>query len=123
MKAGLVIYTSSIHHLTSFYSHVFGFEVIESDDTYALLSGGEFELVLLETEAAKSSVISFEPRETTPLKPVFFSDLPLTLISERVKDKGGSVYPPKHWDFRGHQVCDAYDCEGNIFQLRINRNA
>ncbi len=123
MKAGIIVYAVSIYRMTSFYSYVFGLEVIEDDDTYALLTGGEFELVLLETEASKSSIISFKPRETTPIKPVFFVELPLSLVSERIKDKGGSVYPPKHWDFRGHQVCDACDCEGNIFQLRINRNA
>lgn len=53
MKTGLVIYASSIDRLISFYTHVFEFEVIESDKAYALLNDGDFELVLLETEVSK----------------------------------------------------------------------
>lgn len=123
MKTGLVVYASSIDRLISFYTYVFGLELIESDNTYALLINGEFELVLLETEISKQSISSFEPREATPLKPTFFVESSLNIISEKIKDKGGSVYSPKGWEFGGRQVCDAYDCEGNIFQLRISKNA
>jgi len=120
MKTGLFVYVSSIDRLISFYTHVFGLEVIESDKSYALLIDDNFELVLLETEVSKKSIGSFTPRETTPLKPTFFIRSPLEVISKKIKEKGGSVYPPKDWEFGGNQVCDAYDCEGNIFQLRIS---
>lgn len=123
MKAGLVIYASSLNRLTEFYSHVFAFEVIENDSTYSLLTNNEFELVLLETEASTKTGISFKPRETTPLKPVFFVQQPLPEISESISRNGGHVYPPKAWEFGGRQVCDAHDCEGNIFQLRIKIDA
>lgn len=122
MKTGLVIYAASIERLTSFYTHVFGLEVIESDKTYALLNDGDFELVLLETKVSKKFIGSYEPKEATPLKPTFFIDSPLSLISEKIVDRGGVVYPLKNWRFGGRQVCDAYDCEGNIFQLRIGKN-
>lgn len=123
MKTGLVIYASSIERLIDFYSHVLELEVIESDNTYALLNDDSFELVLIETEISKKSKNSYEPRETTPLKPTFFIDSSLGVISEKIKDKGGFVYSPKNWEFEGRQVCDAHDCEGNIFQLRVNKNA
>ena len=123
MKTGLVIYASSIERLISFYTHVFELEIIESDNTYALLVGDEFELVLLETEISKNFTNSNEPRENTALKPTFFVESPLTLIREKIEEKGGFVYPPKSWEFGGRQVCDAYDCEGNIFQLRISQKA
>jgi predicted enzyme related to lactoylglutathione lyase len=119
MKTGLVIYASSVGQLVEFYTQVFGYEVIESDNTYALLNEGDAELVLLETEVSKNVKNTYKPRETTPLKPVFFTDSSLSDISKKIKENGGSVYPPKNWDFGGRQVCDAHDCEGNIFQLRV----
>lgn len=122
MKTGLVIYASSVDRLSNFYSHVLGLEVAESDSTYTTLVNREFELVILETEVSKSLVRTDEPRENTPIKPTFFIDTPLDQVSKKIIDKGGFVYPPKTWAFGGRQVCDAYDCEGNIFQLRINSN-
>tara|TARA_R110001592_G_scaffold362408_1_gene676105 strand:+ start:305 stop:676 length:372 start_codon:yes stop_codon:yes gene_type:complete len=123
MRTGLVIYASSIGRLAEFYSHVFGLDVVESDSSYMLLVDGDFELVLLETEISKTALNSHEVRENTPLKPTFFVDTRLELIGEKVKEKGGTIYPPKSWEFGGRQVCDACDCEGNIFQLRVGKNA
>ncbi|MGO2240206.1 MAG: VOC family protein [Halomonas sp.] len=123
MKTGLVIYSSSIHRLAEFYCHVFGFEVFEKDESYALLIAGSFELVLLETEASKKALSTDKAREDTPIKPSFFIDAPLELIGEKIKEKGGAIYQPKSWNFGGRQVCDGCDCEGNIFQLRVGTNA
>ncbi len=121
MKTGLIVYASSLDRLTAFYSHVFGLELIDSDSTYALLAVGDFELVLLETEISRNITIMNEPRAATPLKPTFFVETPLDVIGEKIRDKGGFVYSAKSWEFGGRQVCDAYDCEGNIFQLRIRK--
>ena len=123
MKTGLVIYSSSIHRLAEFYSHVFGFEVSEKDESYALLIAGSFELVLLETEVSKKAAITGKAREDTPIKPSFFVDTPLELVGEKIKERGGAIYQPKSWNFGGRQVCDGCDCEGNIFQLRVWKNA
>ncbi|EXJ10244.1 VOC family protein [Nitrincola nitratireducens] len=123
MRTGLVIYSSSISRLTEFYCHVFGFEVFEKDEPYALLMAGDVELVLLETEISKKAFSLDKARDDTPIKPTFFVDAPLERIGQKIEEKGGAVYPPKNWDFGGRQVCDAYDCEGNIFQLRIGKNA
>ncbi|WP_418138723.1 hypothetical protein AB8616_01995 [Marinomonas sp. RS-M-Aa-14] len=56
MKTGLVIYTSSIEKLATFYAHVFDMQMIESDRSCALLVGGDFELVLLETDVSKKGL-------------------------------------------------------------------
>jgi len=119
MNSGLVIYVASIDRMVSFYSDVFGFEFVEKDNSHAVLLLQGFELVLLETPTAKHFSLLVEPRENTSLKPVFFVDTPLEVLSERIKEKSGATFPQKTWHFKGHQVCDAYDCEGNIFQLRI----
>lgn len=123
MKAGLVIYTASIHQLTGFYAQVFELEVIESDNSYALLTKGDFELVLLETETSRQALDSHEARSNTAIKPVFFIDVPLEQLGDRIKALGGALHPPKNWSFGGRQVCDAQDCEGNIFQLRIKKDS
>ena len=122
MKTGLVIYTSSIEKLATFYVHVFGMQMIESDRSYALLVDGDFELVLLETDVSKKGLSAFEARENTALKPTFFVNTSLEFIEEKIKAKGGVVFSPKNWTFGGRQVCDAHDCEGNIFQLRIGND-
>ena len=45
------LYTSSIEKLAAYFMlHVFDMQMIESDGSYALLVGGDFELVLLETD-------------------------------------------------------------------------
>ncbi len=119
MKTGLVIYARSVSILTRFYTHVFGLEVTEQDDRYARLVKGEFELVLLETQQSQQQTNELTPREHTPLKPTFFVSTPLEVLAEKVEEQGGSVFEPKDWQFGGRQVCDGYDSEGNIFQLRI----
>jgi len=122
MKTGLVIYSSSIDRLSDFYCHIFGFEVSEHDESYALLTIDEFELVLLETEISKKSTGLNKPREDTPIKPTFFVDMPLEMIQRMIEEKNGFVYEPKGWLFGGRKVCDACDCEGNIFQLRVGEH-
>ena len=123
MKTGLVIYASSVEQLMAFYAQVFELDIIESDNTYALLNKGSFELVILETEISKNVKNTYKPRENTPLKPVFFIDSSLSDISGKIKEKEGFVYSPKNWEFGNRQVCDAHDCEGNIFQLRVSKSA
>lgn len=123
MKTGLIIYSSSIHRLVEFYCYVFGFEVFEKDESYALLMAGGFELVLLETEVSKKAFGTDKAREDTPIKPSFFIDVPLELVGDKIKEKGGAIYQPKRWNFGGRQVCDGCDCEGNIFQLRVGKNS
>lgn len=95
MKTGLVIYSSSIDRLSDFYCHIFGFEVSEHDESYALLTIDGFELVLLETEISKKSTGLNKTREDTPIKPTFFVDMPLEMIQIMIEEKDGFVYDPK----------------------------
>jgi len=121
MKTGLAIYSSDLGKLVSFYQDVFGFAVIEVEPDFALLEHGEFELVILETDISRSlnnQSSTPVPREATPLKPTFFVDDYLQDISKKVIAHGGSMREPKDWTFGGKLVCDGWDCEGNIFQLR-----
>jgi hypothetical protein len=78
--------------------------------------------VLLETEVSKKASSTGKAREDATIKPSFFIDVPLELVGEKIKEKGGALYQPKSWNFGSRQVCDGCDCEGNIFQLRVGKN-
>lgn len=126
MRTGLVIYSSDLDKLVSFYQEVFGFSVTEREEGFALLGCGEFELVILETNVSRSQEhqrVAPTPRESTPIKPTFFFDDDLDTIARKVTANGGGMREPKDWTFGGKRVCDGWDCEGNVFQLRLKSNA
>ena len=124
MRTGLAIYSFDLDKLVSFYKDVFGFSLIETEPDFALLAHGEFELVILETDISRSlNNQSYypTPRESTPIKPTFFIDDYLQNIAKKVIANGGGMREPKDWTFGGKLVCDGWDCEGNIFQLRARK--
>jgi hypothetical protein len=59
-----------------------------------------------------------EPREDTALKLVFGVEN-IARARRRAAELGGAVKAAeREWDFEGAKVCDGYDPEGNVFQLR-----
>lgn len=126
MQTGLAIYANQLERLLEFYQTVVPFELMERDADYALLKHGDFELVLLETEVSKdfkSVEPSSSPREQVALKPTFFVDSDLESLAKKIHALGGGLREPKDWTFGGRQVCDGWDSEGNIFQLRLKADA
>lgn len=122
MKSGLVIYSSRLDSLVDFYSTVLHLDVVEQDNTHALLEAVGFELVILETAISKNSKnddTTISAREDTAIKPTFFIDESLDDIGHKIVSKGGALFKPKDWEFGGRMVCDGHDCEGNVFQLRL----
>ncbi|MEM6822307.1 MAG: hypothetical protein AAF558_10250 [Verrucomicrobiota bacterium] len=123
MKTGLVIYAGQLNRLADFYTAAFDLAVVEHSDESIVLRHGTFELVILETTASSTLEHSSgpaRPRESTPIKPAYFLDGDFETIREQVITGGGSLSAPKSWKFNGNLVCDGWDPEGNIFQLRIH---
>ncbi|MDB9527620.1 hypothetical protein PN498_16610 [Oscillatoria sp. CS-180] len=123
MKTGLVIYAIALQPMVDFYTQVFGFNTHTSDDSDAVLYSDELELVLLQApvEIANSVTLTNppQPRESTPIKPVFFIDESTSKIRDKIHLAGGHFNPKtKEWTFQGRTVCDGWDLEGNIFQVR-----
>jgi predicted enzyme related to lactoylglutathione lyase len=59
-----------------------------------------------------------EPREDTPLKPVFGVE-DIAHARQRAAELGGAMNAvEREWEFEGAKVCDGHDPEGNVFQLR-----
>ncbi|NEQ46652.1 MAG: hypothetical protein F6K00_25135 [Leptolyngbya sp. SIOISBB] len=122
MKSGLVIYASDRQPLVNFYVHVFELVVRESEEDYTALISGDFELVVIQAPAAYMNSVTIEnppqARESTPIKPVFFTTEPLADLRARIQSMGGQCnLPEQEWSFNDHVVCDGWDVEGNIFQM------
>ena len=58
-------------------------------------------------------------RESVALKPVFFVKNNLPTLQALIEKFGGGLREPKDWTLNGYVVCDGWDSDGNIFQLRI----
>jgi len=122
MRSGLALYAASLQRLASFYARVFLLDHVDQDDGYVMLQRGNFELAILETAASRERGRLTGPpalRESTPIKPILFMDETLNSISARIIKLGGGMHQPKPWTLNERLVCDGWDCEGNIFQLRL----
>ncbi len=109
--------------MLAFYKRVFDLKQREAKDAYVVLVNDSFELVLLRTATSKRMNSDSEgaaaPRQDTAMKPVFFVDKTIQEIRDRVISSGGGCKPGnKEWEFNGHRVCDGWDPEGNVFQVR-----
>ena len=125
MQFGLVIYAIALPPMIDFYVNVLGFRVRESDDKSAALMADECELVLLQAPAdiANSVNVTCPPqaRTATPIKPVFFIHENLADLRARVHQWVGHFNDvTQEWTYHGDTVCDGWDLEGNIFQVRCS---
>jgi len=69
---------------------------------------------------ARTLALSDPParRTDTPIKLVFFVGS-IEAAREQAGALGGALdAPDSQWQFQGGAVCDGYDPEGNVFQLR-----
>ena len=120
MPLALVFYSNDIEALASFYKNVFQFSIADSDESYIRLLKEQLEIVILQApDQYKTTTV--EARESTAIKPVFFTESEIDEIRNAVVENGG-FFKSTHseWQFNGHTVCDGHDIEGNIFQVRTN---
>ena len=122
IAAGAIVYAKDIARLAHFYAEVMALEIMHEAADHVVLESETLELVIVaipEPTAARI-VISSPParREYTAFKLVFAVD---SLVEARVVAAaagGGVDAPGKEWDFQGARVCDGFDPEGNVIQLR-----
>lgn len=125
--SGLVVYAKDCKKLAEFYSTLLQLNVIESDAEFVLMELDGLELVIVQSPPtiAEKITITNPPnrRENTAIKPVFFIKN-IQSIRELAQSHGGFVdHPQKEWEFRDSTVCDGYDPEGNVFQLRASHTS
>ncbi len=120
MTAGIVLYVNNLSKMIQFYQQIFNFDLMGQDSDYARLMCGDYELVLqVSAQSQKLQGSATSPREETAMKPSFFVTETLAQMKQKIIAHQGQLFEPKNWLFHGKQVCDGCDCEGNIFQLRL----
>lgn len=119
---GAVLYAKDLDRLVEFYSSVAGTEVQSIEKGFAILGSGPSQFVIVRIPKRISDTVDIatppEPREDTPLKLVF-GVADIADARDRAAKLGGAMNAAeREWEFEGAKVCDGYDPEGNIFQLR-----
>ena len=122
-KAGAILYAKDYLKLSEFYQVVLGMELMEQDDEHVRLELANAELVILQAPKPIADAITITepatPRAATPIKLVYYiSDIAKARqAAENLNAKVNDA--STEWVFREATVCDGYDSEGNIFQLRV----
>jgi len=119
---GMVIYAKDIERLGRFYSELADLPIVQRERDFAVLESPACQLVVVAMPAdiARGIVIAAPPvrRENTAIKPCF-AVTELAAARQAADRLGGGLDDMKReWVFRGYRVCDGYDPEGNVFQLR-----
>jgi predicted enzyme related to lactoylglutathione lyase len=119
---GAVVYVKDLLLTSLFYRHVLNLLLVQQEPDFIVLKKENFDLILVKTpaEIAANIQISSPPglREDTPIKLVFQVD-DLAIARKLASQYGGHVHAKEQeWDFQNFHVCDGFDPEGNIFQLR-----
>ena len=120
--AAAIVHAKDIARLAHFYAEVAELEVMHEVADHIVLESENLELVIvaIPEPAASRIVISTPPtrRENTAFKLVFMV-ASLAEAREIAAAAGGGLNgPDKEWDFQGARVCDGFDPEGNVIQLR-----
>jgi predicted enzyme related to lactoylglutathione lyase len=125
--AGAVIYAKDQKRVAAFYEHVASMRECHADSHYIELESNAFQLVVLQIpeHIADTIVIASPPsrREDGAIKLVLFVQSIAHARASAVQFGGSLNLQEREWQFQGATVCDGYDPEGNVFQLRQRQNA
>ncbi|MEP6781529.1 MAG: hypothetical protein ABJC26_16645 [Gemmatimonadaceae bacterium] len=126
--SGAVLYAKNVTGLKHFYQSLLALndESIHVATDHVAINTPTFQLVLVEVPADVAAYIVIEnpprTRSEVPVKLVF--DVP-SIADARVVSahNGGEVLPEaREWNFDAFRVCDGRDPEGNVIQLRQQRD-
>jgi predicted enzyme related to lactoylglutathione lyase len=121
-KPSAVIFAKDVAVLAQFYREVAEMTEVNSDQDKVVLDEHGFQLVIhgIPEIIAESIAISTPPavREETPIK-ICLPVMTIEAARSKAAKLGGQVAPKaQEWSARGFRACDAYDPEGNVFQVR-----
>jgi predicted enzyme related to lactoylglutathione lyase len=120
--AGAVVYANDIDGVSRFYAELVGLPIVLREPDHVVLESPSYQLVVvaMAAELAARYALSSPPgrREDTAIK-LCFAVPDLALAREAAARWGGALADPdREWAFRGTRVCDGWDPEGNVVQLR-----
>jgi uncharacterized protein YjbI with pentapeptide repeats len=121
-KPGVVLFVANLAKVTKFYETIGSLSLVHADRDHAVLECAHFELAIHAIPESIAAGIEIanppEVRESTPFKLC----LPVSSIDDaRVSAAalGGMLKTSaEEWVDRGFRVCDGYDPEGNVIQVR-----
>ena len=121
-QAAAVLYAKDLKKLAEFYARVTRLRLRRSAEDHIVLECELFQLVVVQIPKEVAERIEMEeppaPRKDTPVKLVFFIEN-IEAARTGASSLGGALNPSGgEWFFEGDRVCDGYDPEGNVFQLR-----
>ena len=125
VRAGAVVYATDVARVQAFYAGVAGLAVEAAAADHVVLGSPALQLAIVRPPSHIVASIRIESppriRAETPIKLVL--PVPDLAAARAVAPQhGGAVLPPeREWDFGGCRVCDAWDPEGNVVQLRETR--
>ncbi len=118
--AGVLVYAKDLARLSAFYCHVLGGTVRAADHEHHVIDTAGTQIVVHAIPAviAETFAVEVPPvlREDAAFKP-FFTVPSLAAAREAAHQHGGGVFE-EEWQGPGFVVRNAFDSEGNIFQLR-----
>lgn len=119
-RSGVLVYAKDLARLSAFYRDVLGGRVIVEDADHHVIVTPDQQLVVhaMPPVIAETVSVARPPvlREEAAFKP-FFTVASLAASREAAHQRGGGVFE-EEWQEPGVLVRHAFDCEGNVFQLR-----
>ncbi|MFZ6680267.1 hypothetical protein [Undibacterium sp. Tian12W] len=119
---GAIIYAKNLSKLSGFYEQVLRPTATHANDDYTIFELPHFQLVIhaIPPQIANTFEILVPPqlRSDTAIKLM----LPVASISKArdvAAKLGGRIDAENYeWEFQHYRICDGYDPEGNVIQLR-----
>lgn len=115
----IIFYVQNVERLKVFYSKIFGFEIIEEfQSSWALLANGQFKIGLHEIglQYQDKSKASFKFDNNTKI--VFEIDEDINKTKAELISQGVVMREIKTFENYNYWLCDGEDPEGNIFQIK-----
>ncbi|WP_313951602.1 glyoxalase/bleomycin resistance/dioxygenase family protein [Accumulibacter sp.] len=123
-KAGALIYAKDLERLSHFYQTLLSMQVLCADREHHVIESADIQLVIHAIPpriAARFSIATPPvPREEQSLK-LFFTVPSLSGAETVAASLGGALFGQEYAG-PGFKVRNGYDPEGNIFQVRENRD-
>lgn len=119
-RAGVLVYASDLARLSTFYCAVLGGDLRHAGADHHLVTAAGQEVLVHAIPAVIGAAIAVAVppvlRESVAIKP-FFTVTSLAAAREAAHQHGGGVFE-EEWQGPGYLARNAFDCEGNVFQLR-----
>ena len=121
-RPGAVLYVKDVKRVVAFYAGVVGLAVHHMADDHVVLESPIFQLVVIRIPRDIAAAIEIQDppvrRERTPIKIAFNVERIADARAAAARLGGGLNASASQWRFGSSNVCDGYDPEGNIFQVR-----